>query len=193
MLILGLLNHLNIMNGDLLLHLRFESSAVTEGDYWRVLTGHVVHLNLPHTLMNLGALCLLMIMFWKDMSYPADLAALFFSITGISIGLYFFHPELSSYAGFSGLLHGLFLYYFLKILPQNNKVSTIAVTLISLKIFWEQTPWADTSETAKLIGGNVATMAHLYGGICGLIAGLCYLKWSKSIRPHFKKQPISET
>ena len=175
MLILGLLNHFNIMNGEILLNFRFEQVSISNGDYWRLLSGHLVHLNLPHTLMNLGALCLLMIMFWKDMSYPADLTTLICSIIFINIGLYFFHPELTSYAGFSGVLHGLFLFYFLKTLPENKKVSIIALTVISLKLIWEQTPWADISETAKLIGGSVATMAHLYGGIFGLIAGISYL------------------
>ena len=163
------------MNGEILLNFRFEQVSISNGDYWRLLSGHLVHLNLPHTLMNLGALCLLMIMFWKDMSYPADLTTLICSIIFINIGLYFFHPELTSYAGFSGVLHGLFLFYFLKTLPENKKVSIIALTVISLKLIWEQTPWADISETAKLIGGSVATMAHLYGGIFGLIAGISYL------------------
>ena len=175
MLLLGLLNHFNIMNDAILLNLRFEQTTISNGDYWRLLSGHIVHLNLPHTLMNIGALSLLMIMFWKDISYPIDLIALIFSTIGINIGLFFFHPELSSYAGFSGVLHGLFLFYFLKTFPENNKASVIAITVIGLKIIWEQTPWADNSETAALIGGSVATMSHLYGGICGLLAGISYL------------------
>ena len=88
------------MHDAILLNLRFEQTTISNGDYWRLLSGHIVHLNLPHTLMNIGALSLLMIMFWKDISYPADLIALIFSTIGINIGLFFFHPEIRSYAGF---------------------------------------------------------------------------------------------
>ena len=175
MLVLGLLNHFNIMNDAILLQLRFEQTAISNGEYWRIFSGHFVHLNLIHTAMNLGALCILVMMFWKDMSYCADLITLLFSIFGISVGLYFLHPELSSYVGFSGVLHGLFLYYFLKTLPQNKVIAAVSVSTVIAKIIWEQSPWGDTSETAKLIGGSVATMAHLYGGICGLLAGIVYL------------------
>jgi rhomboid family GlyGly-CTERM serine protease len=177
--ILGLLNHFHVMDGNILLTLHFEQDAIANGEYWRLLSGHLVHLNLIHTFMNLGALCLLIIMFWKDLSYREDLSALIFSIFGINIGLYFFHPELTSYVGFSGILHALFIYYFLKTLPQNKTTSIISVCIIFLKVLWEQSSWVDTSETAKLIGGSVATMAHLYGGICGLIAGISYLIWRK--------------
>ncbi len=175
MLILGLLHHFNLIDSNFFLSLRYERDGIHNHEYWRLLSGHFVHLNLTHGLMNLGALALLIIMFWKDMSYKADISTLLFSIIGIDIGIYFLNPELISYVGFSGVLHGLFLYYFLKTLPQNKKGSIIALSLMITKILWEQSPWGDTSETAKLIGGSVATMAHLYGGICGLIAGLSYL------------------
>jgi rhomboid family GlyGly-CTERM serine protease len=179
MLALGLLNYFNLIDSTLFLNLRYDRDGIHNHEYWRLLSGHFVHLNLTHSLMNLAALSLLMLLFWKDMSYKADISNLIFSIFGINIGLYFLNPELISYVGFSGVLHGLFLYYFLKTLPQNTRVSIIAISFMLAKITWEQTPWSDTSETAKLIGGNVATMAHLYGGICGLIAGLCYLFLNK--------------
>jgi rhomboid family GlyGly-CTERM serine protease len=179
MLILGLLNHFSLIDSDTLLLLRYEPSLIHNHEYWRLLSAHFVHLNLIHAFMNLGALCLLMIIFWKDMSYSADLVTLLFSIFGINIGLYFFHPELASYAGFSGVLHGLFIYYFLKILPENKTSTMLSLSLLTAKVVWEQSPWSDTSETAKLIGGSVATMAHFYGGICGLLAGTSYLVWQR--------------
>ena len=178
-LVLGLLNHFSLIDSNILLSLRYDRDGIHKHEYWCLLSGHLVHLNLMHTLMNLGALALLIILFWKDMSYRADLSALVFSILGINIGLYFLNPELTYYVGFSGVLHGLFLYYFLKTFPQHNKISIFAISLITAKIVWEQSPWGDTSETAKLIGGNVAIMAHLYGGIFGLIAGLSYLMWRR--------------
>ena len=175
MLVLGLLNHFSLIDSNFFVSLSYERNGIYKHEYWRLLSGHFVHLNLTHTLMNLGALILLMIMFWKNMAYKTDVSTLLFSIIGIDIGIYFFNPELISYVGFSGALHGLFLYYFLKTLPQNKLSSIIALSLMIAKILWEQSPWGDTSETAKLIGGSVATMAHLSGGICGLIAGLVYL------------------
>jgi len=180
MLTLGLLHHFDVMNGELLLDLRFEAPAISNGDYWRLFSGHFVHLNLPHTFMNLGALCLLVMMFWKELSFREDMSALLASIVGINIGLYFFHPELTNYAGFSGVLHGLFVYYFLKTLPLHKRGSYAALSLITVKIMWEQSPWADSSETANLIGGNVATVSHLYGGLCGALAGMSFLFFKKN-------------
>lgn len=175
MLVLGLCRQLNLIDMSTLLTLYYDRASIQNGEYWRLFSGHFVHLNLAHATMNISALSLLMMMVWKDLSYPSDLCALIFLIFGINLGLYFFHPELTLYAGFSGVLHGLFIYYFIKILPQHKTGSIILLSIVAIKIIWEQSPWSDTSDTEKLIGGSVATMAHLYGGICGLLAGMSYL------------------
>lgn len=182
MIILGVVAHLNLFDNSLLEHLSYQRTGIEHHEYWRLFSGHFMHLNTAHLLMNIGAFSILILTFWSDTSSISDLIALFFLMLCISTGIYFLHPELEHYVGFSGILHGLFLYYVLKILPKNKVFSILTASLIIAKIMWEQSPWVDTSDTAQLIGGNVATMAHLYGGIGGVLFGIMLLLWQKHIQ-----------
>ena len=89
--------------------LRFDRAAMDQGEWWRFLTAHWVHLSWPHALGNLGGLALFAYISGRQSSQWMMPGYCLFSCLMISAGLYFFAPDLNFYVGLSGVLHGLLL------------------------------------------------------------------------------------
>lgn len=164
--------------------LRYDRQAIEVGEWWRFITGHIVHLGWEHTLLNLTGLVLITVIFLPELSFKLDVLALTICLFGTSIGLYCFSKELLWYVGFSGVLHGYFIYYLIRGYRALPLPSLLAISAIIVKVIWEQSPWGDTRYTEALIGGTVAIDAHLYGTISGLFLGGCLYCVSKNTPAH---------
>lgn len=162
---------------DVQLWLRYERDSILAGELWRVLTGHFVHLNGRHLLMNLAALGLI----WA-LAAPVHrntgaswLVISLSSMLGVSVGLLIFNPTVAWYVGLSGMLHGLFLAGIIANLRAGAHAPEILLLLVLCgKVLWEQT-YGPIPGTAEFAGGAVVTDAHLYGLIGGLAGILPYL------------------
>ncbi len=159
--------------------LGYDRNAINAGEWWRLFTGHLVHLGWAHAFLNLSGLALTTLIFQQELSIKNDSVALVFCIAGTALGIYLFSPDLIWYVGFSGALHGYLIYYLIKGYQVSPLISLIALTAIIFKVFWEQSPWGDTAQTEHLIGGAVAIDSHFYGSISGLVIGLIALKFFK--------------
>ncbi|MGZ3236099.1 MAG: rhombosortase [Burkholderiaceae bacterium] len=170
---------------DGLLLFRYDRVAILSGQAWRVITGHLVHLNTPHLVLNLIGLFLLFELLWGKLAVLHALGLLAAASVGISILLWLLHPELMSYAGLSGALHGLWAGAALvgllpnfsrrslsaadpfpvKLLP-SQYVSLTGLLLLMAKLMLEWRHGASV-RTEQLIGEPVITSAHLYGALIG--------------------------
>lgn len=152
----------------------YQRQLIGEGEIWRLITGHLLHTNGYHLLLNLAALFMLWALhgrFYSIKNYTA--LFLFCSIT-TSIGIYYFDPTLIQYVGLSGILHGVFI--FGAIMDINAKDKTGYLLFIGgwLKIAHEQFYGAST-DVSNLIEASVAIDAHLWGALGGLLFGVIYL------------------
>jgi rhomboid family GlyGly-CTERM serine protease len=89
--------------------LLYDRAAIRAGEYWRLLSGHLVHLDGAHLAWNLAAF---VVLGWLAESALGlgrlrILAALLFGAVAIDVWLTWGLPELSRYCGFSGLLNAL--------------------------------------------------------------------------------------
>ena len=159
--------------------LRYDRYAINAGEWWRLLTGHIVHLGWAHAFLNLSGLALITVIFQQEMSFKNDSIALAVCMGGTAFGIYIFSPDMIWYMGLSGALHGYLIYYLIKGYKVSPLISFIALTTIISKVLWEQSPWGDTSQTEQLIGGTVAIDSHLFGSISGIVIGLIALKFFK--------------
>ena len=102
----------------------------------------------------------------------------------ISLTFYFYLSYIDTYAGLSGVLHGLYVAVGLVYLkyPKEKKFAVLVLSLIIAKLIWENT-FGQTS-AAQLIGSPVLTEAHLVGAIGGLLCGLGYLFFRRLQREH---------
>ncbi|WP_214000970.1 rhombosortase [Arsukibacterium sp.] len=154
----------------------FQRSALADGELWRLVTGHLLHSNFYHLLLNGGGLLVIMLL---HASYQRQLALiwqLLFSAVVISSLMYWLQPDIQRYVGLSGVLHAL-LFFGALLDIKTGKTGGVLLTLgILAKIGYEQYQGPD-AELGQLISATVAIEAHLYGVISGvLLFGLLIVK-----------------
>lgn len=154
--------------------LKYDRPAIQDGEYWRLLTGHFVHLGNSHLLLNLAGLVLSWLLVGRNYATSRWLVVLLLSVAAISAGFWFLDKNLLWYVGLSGVLHGLMLagaIQGLKSLPGESAV--ICVLVISKLVYEQLVGPLPGSESAS--GGDVVVNAHLFGAIGGVLAaGLCW-------------------
>ncbi len=149
---------------------RYDRTSVADGEWWRLLTGHLVHLNPAHLALNLAGLVLVWLLAGNRLSTVAWAWVIAISIACMDLAFWFLDPGLSWYVGMSGLLHGLLLAGVVagfKSAPVESVVLGLAVVL---KITYEQFAGPLPGSEASA-GGPVVVNAHLYGAIGGVLAG----------------------
>ena len=151
------------------LALRYEREAVLQGEYWRLVTGHLVHGSTQHLILNAAGLGLVAALFPHDYSWRAWLLIALFSLVAIDAGFVFCEPQLHWYVGLSGILHGALAAGAIAWWRHESRSLALILTAIFLgKLAWEQ--W----HGALPLSGDLPVVvdAHLYGAIGGGLAGL---------------------
>jgi rhomboid family GlyGly-CTERM serine protease len=155
--------------------LRYDRGAIAAGGWWRLLTAHMVHLDLHHLVLNELGLVLMWALFAQD--YEADewCAIVLAGALAISAGLWWLSPKVAWYVGASGVLHSVMAAGAARHLAQGAWDRGILTLGLAVKLAWEQ--WG--GHNAPLI----VVDAHLYGSICGFALG-ALLSWRIAIIRH---------
>lgn len=168
---------LELLGGDTLRHLlRYERAAIlADNEWWRVITGHLVHLGPSHMWLNLAALFVGWLLCGDTYSMPRWAILVFGCALGISTAFLIFEPHLNWYVGLSGVLHGLLAAGALALLRMRQPGAWLFVGFLVIKIAWEQfmgpLPFSESTS-----GGNVVVDAHFYGAISGALLSFCVFK-----------------
>ena len=151
--------------------LSFDRAAITAGEAWRLLTGHIVHLGVSHYLMNAAGLVLVWLLVGNYLSPARWLFTGLTVIAGIDLGFWIFATGLQWYVGLSGLLHGLLAAGILAGWRAGDRDTAWLVVLVAAKLAYEQFagPLPGSEPSA---GGPVIVDAHLYGAVTGVVAAL---------------------
>jgi rhomboid family GlyGly-CTERM serine protease len=159
--------------------LAWDRDALANGELWRLVSGHFVHLGWTHWLLNLAGLALIAWIVGRAWDWRGWLVVSAVSIAVMGAGFWFFNPGLEWYVGLSGLLHGLLAAGLVAGIRGREAESVVLATLVSGKLVWEQLAGPlPGSESAS--GGTVIVDAHLYGAMGGVLATL--LMWRR-VRP----------
>jgi len=148
--------------------LRFDRDAIANGEFWLLLSAHLVHLNWNHLWLNMGGLLLVAMFFRGYGSVAMWSGLLLFSALLVGLGLYWFDPQLHYYVGLSGVLHALFMVGAWLERRHFPRSGNVLLLLIIAKLGWEQLSGPLPGSVA-MTGGNVAVDAHLYGAIAGVL------------------------
>ena len=139
--------------------LRFERSGLAKGEWWRLLSAHVVHLDLHHALLNILGLALVWALFARDYSPKAWLAIVLGAIAAIDAGLWLGDSTVQWYVGSSGALHGALAAGVIAHVRKGERDGWLLAGLLAAKLLYEQTVGA-----LPLSGSDpVVVDAHLYG------------------------------
>jgi rhomboid family GlyGly-CTERM serine protease len=144
---------------------RYDRAALAAGQWWRLLTAHVVHLDLEHAALNSLGLVLMWALFARDYR-PGQWALILLSaITAIDAGLWLRDSTVTWYVGSSGVLHGVMAAGTLAHLRRRDLDGWLLAAFILVKVAYEQRtgalPFADS-------GAGVIVDAHLFGALGGL-------------------------
>jgi rhomboid family GlyGly-CTERM serine protease len=149
---------------------------------WRLITGHLVHLNWTHAFVNAAAWLLLARLFAPVIDARQQLLCVVVGAIVISAMLAFAYPAVAWYRGASGALHALFFAGAAATLsrasrrPHRRAQLLWATALIlggAIKVALELPPGAATPY-ARWLGANTVPQAHLIGAVAGAGLGLLF-------------------
>jgi len=152
----------------------YHRDLISQGEIWRLFSGHLLHTNGYHLFLNLAAIVLLWALHGQFYQYLSYALLLIISALTTSVGLYLFSPDLQQYVGLSGVLHGVFVFGAIMDIHNKDKTGYLLLLGVGLKIIHEQYS-GPSKEIAALIEANVAIDAHLWGAVGGLVFSLSYI------------------
>jgi rhomboid family GlyGly-CTERM serine protease len=147
--------------------LRYERVAVLRGEYWRLLSGHLVHGTTQHLLLNVLGLGVIAALFPREFSLRGWLFVAAASVAVIDLGFVLWEPQLEWYVGLSGVLHGVLAAGAIAWWRHESKGFAAVLTVVLVaKLAWEQ------GRGALPLSGDMPVIvdAHLYGAIGGALA-----------------------
>ncbi|MFN8604464.1 MAG: rhombosortase [Candidatus Binatia bacterium] len=150
--------------------LRYERTAIQDGQWWRLATGHLVHADGAHLAWNLAGAALVGWLFAGEYTWRAWCAIALASVAAIDAGFLVLQPGLEWYVGLSGVLHGCMAAGLAAWLARRRDPLVVAIAVVfAAKLAWEQ--WHGALPfTAGTLDVPVVVEAHGYGAIGGLAA-----------------------
>ncbi|MGI2258343.1 rhombosortase [Shewanella sp. GXUN23E] len=153
--------------------LAFRRTLIGDGQWYRLLTGNLLHTNHWHLLMNLAGLWVIIALFRWPFRF-AGFTLLFLTLCALEgVGLYLFYPSLMGYVGLSGVLHGLFAFGATREVLGGIKMGWALLGGLILKVGYE-TVTGGSADLAQLINARVAVESHLVGAVAGILLALLY-------------------
>jgi rhomboid family GlyGly-CTERM serine protease len=143
--------------------LRYDRSAIAAGGWWRLLTAHIVHLDVHHLLLNELGLVLMWSLFARDYDAVEWCAIVLAGALAISCGLWWLSPRVSWYVGASGVLHSVMAAGTVKHFAERSWDRWILGLGLCAKLAWEQ--WGASPVPLIVVD------AHLYGACSGFAVG----------------------
>lgn len=164
-----------VLGGDIFNILVFDRAAVSNGEFWRFFTGHMVHYNFEHLLWDLIAFVILGSVIELNNSKQL-IPSLLISSIGVSFWLCFFEPIIMTYCGLSGALNGLLVVASMILWKKTESRMYFLVMLSTIgKICYEFT----TNQTVFVsMSAHPMPSSHLVGFISGLI---CFFLLRKKV------------
>jgi len=148
---------------------RWQRDAIDTGEYWRLVSGHLVHLGFGHLWPNLVALAIIGLLF-EDVFRNTDWLRMgAASVAAIDVGLYVLDPGVSWYVGLSGVLHGYVAAGALALIVRREKLGVVLAAGVAAKLLFEQVV-GPVPFTAASVGGPVVVAAHFYGVVGAVLA-----------------------
>ncbi len=155
--------------------LQYAKPEIETGQWWRFLTGNLIHLNWRHYAMNALALTVIYLLFPNLLKSSELFLVFLLSSLSVTLGLWMFNPAIYWYVGLSGALHGILMtLLILDFVASKHVLNIVLLILVIAKLVWENLmgPLPGSESTA---GGPVVVEAHLYGSLGGALIATYFL------------------
>lgn len=169
----------------------YDRTAILGGEWWRLVTAHLVHSDVGHLAWNLGGLLLLGGLL-EGISRAALSAALAIGTLAVDLVLLFGLPGMGWYCGLSGSLNALLVPLFaagwaarrspLIPLMAALTLAKIGIEMASGQALFTETAWASVPQ------------AHLAGWLAGIAAMLLFpLFGGRGLAGSYNSQGVMQT
>lgn len=149
-----------------------DREAFEGGQDWRLFTGHLVHGTWQHFLFDVGAAALLLL-FLRPRRFLLWLLLL---PPFVGLGVLALHPDMTSYGGLSGVLHGLMVVVAVDLIRRwdgaERALACLALVATLGKALYEGLSGQSVFTDGIPMGGVTVHTAHLLGAIGGLAVAL---------------------
>lgn len=146
---------------------------------WRLLSGHLVHLNWTHALVNAGAWLVLARLFMPQLDAKRQLLSVALGAASVSLGLAVGYPAIEWYRGASGALHALFFTGATLALAASMRQRSWPAALPPLLLVaggWTKValefPRGSATPYAEWLAATTVPQAHFLGAVAGTALGL---------------------
>lgn len=153
--------------------LSYQRVDILQGEWWRLISCHFIHMGWPHLVMNLLGLLFVWLIAGKFLTIKEILTTFFLSVLFISLGLWVLKPDIVWYIGSSGVLHGFWAAAAIVGMRKRYWESYAFFILLVAKLFWEQALGPLPSSVA-VSGVEIVVAAHLYGALGGFLQALFF-------------------
>jgi rhomboid family GlyGly-CTERM serine protease len=150
--------------------LRYDRAALAVGQWWRLLSAHIVHLDFDHAVLNSLGLVLMWALFARDYRPRQWLLIVLGSIAAIDAGLWLRDSTIAWYVGSSGALHGIMAAGTLAHVRRRDLDGWILAAFIVVKLAYEQSAGALPFSQSH---AGVVVDAHLFGALGGVAVAAC--------------------
>lgn len=157
------------------------TSCDWQQDSWRYVSAHFTHWNMSHLIMNMSGLMIYIWLYMDDMKpkkslYEQGLSICFILliIDSYLITCY----KLDTYAGFSGILYGLFAFGAIRYWQANKLICNLVI----LVLFLQLQPWFETTHFIAQQGIVIAKNVHLVAVLSAIPAALFCLYLDRKSR-----------
>lgn len=155
--------------------LEYDRAAILDGQWWRMVTGHLTHYGWWHLLTNLGYLVLLVALTRKS-TVPGWPVYWLLGAMAVSVGLLLEPEPLLHYRGSSALLYGLTVWCAMALARHGRPflygVPVLVAALVVLDLLGYSLPRSLPS------GVSAYPLAHLYAVVAALLG------WLMTARTH---------
>ena len=159
--------------------LQHDRATWSDGEWWRLLTCHLVHWSPSHLLWDAGPFLVIALALGRD-AYARRGAVLVCSALAIPIVVSILQPQLESYRGLSGLVSATFALLVTRRLADavhRRDGRSIVLPAVLIALFGAKLVFELLTESAVFVdsgaGGFVAVpLAHVVGALVGAAGGL---------------------
>ncbi|RVU83474.1 rhombosortase [Leucothrix sargassi] len=147
----------------------YTRDALDMGQWWRIITGQLVHTNWAHYLLNVSSLWLLALLFYNTLNAKTFTISLLLLVVSIGSCVHFFVPSIHWYAGLSGAIYGIYVVAAYEAIKQKDYLMGVGVGVLIIGKVIADHFMGPVNDTSGLIGARVVTEAHDFGVMSALV------------------------
>ncbi len=149
--------------------LQYERERILAGEWWRLITGHLVHLDAAHLAANAAVILAWLYLFNPQESLSAIICRFFGYALLIGLGMLLLSPSTTWMLGVSAISYALIGgSAFRAVLDGPRQLGVLLLAVLSLKTLAEQV-WGVESLLGHFVTYPIASEAHMHGIAAGIL------------------------